>query len=33
MKRPWPEENDFFMIGVFLAVFLSFCVSALYALS
>ena len=32
MKRLWPKDDDFFMIGVFLAIFFTFCVSALYAL-
>lgn len=32
MKRPWPESDDFFWIGVWLAVFFTFCLSALYAL-
>ena len=32
MKRLWPEEDDFFWIGVALAAFFTFCISALYAL-
>ena len=35
MKRPrwiWDEEDDFFFIGVGLALFFTFCFSALYAL-
>jgi len=32
MKRLWPEEDDFFMIGLFLAMFFTFCISALVAL-
>lgn len=32
MKRLWPEDDDFFMIGVALAAFFTFCISALYAL-
>jgi len=32
MKRPLPEDDDSFMICLFLAVFLTFCVSALYAM-
>lgn len=32
MKRLWPEEDDFFWIGVALAAFFTFCLSALYAI-
>ena len=32
MKRPWPESDDLFWIGVALAAFFTFCFSALYAL-
>lgn len=32
MKRLWPEEDAFFWIGVALAAFFTFCISALYAL-
>jgi hypothetical protein len=32
MKRPWPEEDDFFWIAVAVSAFLTFCLSALYAL-
>jgi len=32
MKRFWPEDDDFFWIAVALAAFLTFCLSALYAL-
>lgn len=32
MKRPWPEEDDFFWICVALALFFTFCFSALFAL-
>lgn len=31
MKRLWPEEDDFFMIILFLTVFFVFCVSMLLA--
>ena len=36
MKRPkwlWDEDDDFFYIFLFLALFLTFCISALYSLS
>ena len=33
MKRPWPEEDDFFWICVWIAALMTFCLSALYALS
>lgn len=32
MKRPWPEEDDFFYMGVALAVFLTFCICLLISL-
>ena len=32
MKRPWPPEDDFFMICVAITAFLTVCLSALYAL-
>jgi len=32
MKRLWPEEDDFFMIILALAMFLTFCISTLYAI-
>ena len=33
MKRPWPEEDDFFWIAVALAVFFTICLSMLYAMN
>ena len=33
MKRPWPEEDDFFFMVVFMAVILTFIISALYSIN
>jgi len=30
MKRPWPEEDDFFFLGVAMAVFFTVCFVLLY---
>ena len=32
MKRPWPEEDDFFWICVVVAVFFTIAISVLYAI-
>ena len=32
MKRLWPEEDDFFMLAVAIAAFLTFALSMLYAM-
>lgn len=32
MKRPWPEEDDFFFLGVALAVFFTIAISAIISL-